>query len=182
MSMRNESTDPIDALIADAARRLVAGEPSSSLRSGVRDRLDRRQSTWSLVPAFAGVAALLIVTGMIVGRTLSGPPAGPDNAGPTIERGQVPGVDQTLSGPADEPGERDSIRLTSEQLTEGRGPLRRLAADVGAPPEEESLIPPIAIEPLVTDPLAPVQIVVDQSSGVMPIEIAPLRIEPLQGD
>jgi len=54
---------------------------------------------------------------------------------------------------------------------------RRRAADVTAPPpEEESPIPPIAIEPLTT-----VQIAVDVSSGVMPIEIAPLQIEPLLG-
>jgi hypothetical protein len=41
--------------------------------------------------------------------------------------------------------------------------------------EEEPPIPPIAIEPLVT-----VQIAVE-NSGVMPIEIEPLQIEPLRG-
>ena len=60
--------------------------------------------------------------------------------------------------------------------------LRRLAGDVAAPPqEEEPLIPPIAVEPL-----QPVQIAVGnpitvESSGVMPIEVAPLQLEPLRG-
>jgi hypothetical protein len=40
MSMRNERPDPIDALIDEAARRIVAGEPSSALRRRVRDRDD----------------------------------------------------------------------------------------------------------------------------------------------
>ena len=175
LSERSESNrpDPIDALIDDAARQLVAGEPSSSLRSGVRERIDRRQSTWSLVPAFAGVAALLIVTGMIVGRTLTGPPARP-----TIERASAPDgpdvdVGRTLSGA---PGERDNPSIEGVPLT------RRLADPVAPPQEEELPIPPIAIELLATEPLRPVQIAVDVSSGAMPIEIEPLRIEPLQGD
>ena len=44
------------------------------------------------------------------------------------------------------------------------------------PEEEEPPIPPITIEPVHT-----VQIAVDESSDVMPIDIAPLQIEPLQG-
>jgi hypothetical protein len=64
------------------------------------------------------------------------------------------------------------VRTTPRQLG------RRLAADVPVPPpaEEEPPIPPIAIEPLTT-----AQIAVDVSSGVMPIDIAPLQIEPLLG-
>ena len=167
MSMRDERTDPIDALIDDAARQLVAGEPSSALRSSVRDRIDRRQSTWSLVPALAGASALAVVAVMLVGRTLSGPPGGPDKARPTIEhpvieRAQAPGS----------PGETDNVRPTSDgvQLT------RRLAAPVAPPPEEDPPIPPINIEPLAT-----AQIAVNVSSGVIPIEIEPLQIEPLRG-
>jgi hypothetical protein len=47
--------------------------------------------------------------------------------------------------------------------------------------DEESLIPPISIAPLTTEPLRAVQIAVDESSGVTPIEITPLQIEPLLG-
>jgi len=111
-----------------------------------------------------------------VGRVLLDPPGATDDVRPTIERAQAPeDVGRALSGA---PGGPDRVRPTIEQSI----PVRRLAADVAVPPEEESLIPPIAIEPLATDPLPAVQIVVDQSSGVMPIEIASLRIEPLQGD
>jgi hypothetical protein len=181
MSMRNErpvlserresnGPDPIDALIDDAARQLVAGEPSSALRGAVRERIERRRSAWSLVPAFAGGAALLIVTGMIVGRTLSGPPGGPDKA-PTVDRAQSSPAAQPPPLVVEPARTRERVQFT-----------RRLAAAAVAPPQEEELpIPPIAIEPLATEPLGPVQIAVDVSSGVMPIEIEPLQIEPLRG-
>ena len=59
--MRNETPDPlalsersesngIDALIDEAARRLVAGEPSSLLRRRVRDRIGKRQTLAPFVP------------------------------------------------------------------------------------------------------------------------------------
>ncbi len=54
----------------------------------------------------------------------------------------------------------------------------RLTATFEPPAEEpEQLIQPITIPALETQ-----QIAVDTSSGVMPIEIVPLRIEPLQGE
>lgn len=191
MSMRNESTpseqseshgpDPIDALIDGAARQMVAGEPSSSLRSAVRDRIEHRRSAWSLSPAIAGAAALVIAA-VPVGRALLGPPGAPDPpshrfgvARPTIERVAIPAP----PAPSVESDTR-SVRLQADQnrvrLT------RRLADEVAVPPqEEESLIPPIAVEPL-----DPVQIAVGNpitvdNSGVMPIEVAPLQLEPLRG-
>jgi hypothetical protein len=62
--------------------------------------------------------------------------------------------------------------------------VRQLAATFEPPPieEPEPLIPAIAIPQLETEPLAIRQIAMDVSSGVMPIEIEPLRIEPLQGE
>jgi hypothetical protein len=171
MSMRNER--PIDALIDEAARRLVAGEPSSSLRRSVRERIGRRRSAWSLVPAFAGVAALLVVA-VIMGRTLSGPAHGPDR----VVTGERPPIERAAPAVASQPNEPAAIQPVPSAP---RQLARRLAADVAPPPEEESPIPPIAIEPLATEPLGAVQIAVDVSSGVMPIEIAPLQIEPLLG-
>jgi hypothetical protein len=173
MSMRNERPDPIDAVIDDAARRLVAGEPSSALRSIVRERIGRRRSAWSFVPAFAGVAALLVLA-VIVGRAWLGPSGEPDRVRPTrdlpLTNGVAPAVvshtnDQTPTQPA---------QIRTRQFT-------RRAAVVPAPPDEEPIVPPIAIEPLATVPLTAVQIAADQSSGVMPIDIAPLQIEPLLG-
>ena len=50
------------------------------------------------------------------------------------------------------------------------------AANADATEDIAPLIDPIMIEPITT-----VQIAIDVSSGVMPIDIEPLRIEPLQG-
>jgi hypothetical protein len=155
---------------------MIAGEPSVSLRGAVRDRIEGRRPVWSLVPAW-GVAAGVVIAALIVGRTLSDPDGTPDTARPLIELAATPGAPdasrptidvQTPSGV--EQGSQ-AVRLT-----------RRLADDVSAPPqEEEPLIPPIAVEPL-----QPVQIAVGtpitvDSSGVMPIDIEPLQIEPLRG-
>jgi hypothetical protein len=180
MSMRNERPDPIDEVIDEAARRLVAGEPSSALRSSVRDRIAKRRSAWSFVPALAGAAALLVVAVIMgrglsgpVGRILSGPAGGPDSVAP-VER-------PTIERPAFA-SQPDAPAVIQPEPSTPRQLARRLAADITAlPPEEESPIPPIAIEPLTTMPLRAVQIAVDESSGVMPIEIAPLQIEPLLG-
>ena len=185
--MRNETPDPlalsersesngIDALIDEAARRLVAGEPSSSLRSSVRDRIGSRRPVWLAVPAW-GAAAAVVIAVLIVGRTLSGPAGGPGPGVPTapapwggVARPMIERAAPAVASQLDEPAAIQPVPSTPRQLA------RRLAADVAPPAEEESLIPPIAIEPL-----TPAQIAVDVSSGVMPIEIAPLQIEPLLG-
>lgn len=183
--MRNEPPDPlalsersesngIDALIDEAARRLVAGEPSSSLRRSVRNGIGRRWSAWwSFAPALAGAAMVVMA---IVGRALLGPVDAPDQK-PTVAR---TGAERPAAAVASLPADLTPIqpvRITPRQSG------RRLAADVTVPPpaEEESPIPPIAIEPLSAAPLREVQIAVNESSGVMPIEIAPLQIEPLLG-
>lgn len=167
--MRNERPDPIDEVIDEAARRLVAGEPSSALRSSVRDRIAKRRSVWSFVPALAGAAALLVVA-VIVGRALLGPVDAPEQK-PTVARS---GAERPGDAVASQPTNVTPIQPVPSAP---RQLARRLAADITAlPPEEESPIPPIAIEPLTT-----AQIAVDVSSGVMPIEIAPLQIEPLLG-
>jgi len=180
-SERHESNDSMDALIDDAARQLVAGAPSSSLRSTVLDRIGRRRSPWQFAPALAAAGALVIVA-MLVGvngpadvpRTLTGAPRKVQQplAQPVpVERGSA-------GAPADDAAALTrSVRLQADQVQL----TRRLAADDLVPPvEEEPPIPPIMIEPLTTiEPLSSVQIAVNTSSGVVPIEIAPLQIEPL---
>src|SRR5687768_15840307 len=194
MSMRNEppldfareNRDPIDALIDSAARQLVAGEPSLSMRRAVRERIEHRRSPWLLAPAIAGAAAVIAIAIVLVGRTVSGPAGTPDerdNVRPTIERAATPapppqvvepeGIRSVLPWPA----EAQERRRQADQ----RGPTRRLADDVAAlPQEEEPLIPPLAIEPLETDQIAVGKPITVESSGVMPIEIDPLQIEPLR--
>ena len=192
--MRNETPDPlalserresngIDALIDEAARRLVAGEPSSLLRRRVRDRIGKRQTAWSFVPALAGAAALLVVA-VIVGRALLGPVgrtlSGPANGSDIVATGERPTIERAAPAVSSQPANVTPIQPVR---TTPRQSGRLLAADVTVPPpaEDESPIPPITIEPLTTEPLRAVLIAVDVSSGVMPIDIAPLQIEPLLG-
>jgi len=184
MSMRNEppldfareNRDPIDALIDSAARQLVAGEPSLSMRRAVRERIEHRRSPWFLAPAIAGAAAVIAIAIVLVGRTVSGPAGTPDerdNVRPTIERAATPAPPPQVV----EPEGIRRVRLQADQ----RGPTRRLADDVAVlPQEEEPLIPPLAIEPLETDQIAVGNPITVESSGVMPIEIDPLQIEPLR--
>lgn len=190
MSMQSErGGDHIDAAIDAAARSLTTGEPSAALRMGVRDRISERSPVASAFPFFvasafrrkgwlvpAGAMTALIAV-MIVGRALLDPLDEPD-------------VERTLSGPSARPTDvRLSIdRATTQSVSDPggrdttpapvRSPQPLAAATLDLPFEElEPLIPPITIEPLETR-----LIVVDTSSGVMPIEIEPLQIEPLRGD
>jgi hypothetical protein len=170
MSMRNERPDAIDALIDDAARRIVAGEPSSSLRSSVRDRIGRRRSAWwTFAPALAAAAIVIIA---IAGRAIVGVPAGSGHA-----RLVTPGVaNPSLEVPSPAGGVSQTQLVRSEPRQLGRG-----RAAVTPPPDEDPIVPPITIEPLQTPPLSEVQIAADVSSGVMPIDVEPLQIEPLLG-
>lgn len=202
MLMRsNQDDDAIDAAIAEAARSLTAAAPSSTLRAAVRDRIERpslvalvllgppklafrsfvasafrRKKSWWLVPVGAMVAVSAVT---IVGRTFLGPPGGPDRVRPKDVRSAIDHVSspletvgRTLSGPAASGGP-ERVRPTVTPP-----PIRRVAATFVPTPEElEPLIPPLTIPLLETK-----QIAVDTSSGVMPIEIIPLRIEPLQGE
>ena len=184
LSERSESKgpDPIDALIDSAARQMMAGEPSASLRSAVRDRVEQRRSPWFLSPAMAGAAAMVVIAGVLVGRTLldqADAPGDRDNDRPTIQQPAIAAVPEAQpqvvdAWPADAQEERR--RQADPRL------VRRLADDVApAPQEDEPLIPPIAVEPLETVQIAVGNPIAVESSGVMPIEIEPLRIEPLRG-
>ena len=162
--------DRLDAAIDAAARALTAGEPPSSLRAAVQRRIARpRNASW-LVPA-AVVAAVLVVA--LVGRTLSGPSVAD---GP--EMPQLPAKPKPVLVVAPPPrpimGGADVRRVVATTV-----PSTPPAMDTpDAPPEEPApMIPPITIEPLETKLIA-----VETSSGVMPIEIEPLQIEPLRGD
>ena len=161
--MRSEQGDGIDAAIAAAAQALTSAEPSAALRAGVRERIGRRRSAWWFVPAAAVAAA--VVAAIILGRATPPAPGAPVNQ-PT------PAAPVLGSVPAPQPDSRPI-----DQAVTVLPPMRRLAAPFEPPVEElESPIPPIAIPPLETT-----QIVVDVSSGVMPIEIEPLQMEPLRG-
>lgn len=173
--MRGERDDAaIDAAIAAAAQALTSAAPSAALRAGVRDRIGgrglvasalRRKNLRWLVPAAA--AAAVVVVALILGRLTSQPPGAPGNQ-------PRPSAPVLVTAPAPQPNPGPVV----ETATVASPPVRRLAAAFEPPIEEvEPLIPPITIPPLETE-----LIVVDASSGVMPIEIEPLRIEPLQGE
>ena len=192
MWMRNEPAvsehresngrDPLDALIDHAARQIVAGEPSSSLRGAVRARVEHRQSAWLLSPAIAGAAVALVIAAVLVGRALLGPSDERNNIRPTIELSSAPDAPTRPALDVNEAGPR-SVRPPWRQADQNPVRLmRRLADDIAVPPqEEESLIPPIAVEPLDPVQIAIANPITVESSGVMPIEIAPLQLEPLRG-
>jgi hypothetical protein len=167
-----------DELIDRAAHAMTRGEPSDRLRHTVRARIEagrpgsatrtRHRAWWHLpawVPASAAVMAVVIVGVIAAGRAWLGPP---DTPRPTAV------VGRTLSGPpAPTPGLREStarpglppagVRESSARPAPRRTPQRRLE-----------------VEPLVIEPIRMPLIAIDSSSGVMPIEIEDLRIEPLQ--
>lgn len=161
--MRSERDDAaIDAAIAAAAQALTSAAPSAALRVGVRDRIGQRRPARWLVPA-AAVAAVAMA--LILGRSTPQPPGAPGKQ-------PRPSVPALVAAPAPQPDNGPAVEVLSSP------PVRRLAAAFEPPVEElEPLIPPITVPPLETE-----LIVVDVSSGVMPIEIEPLRIEPLQGE
>ena len=166
MLMRSEGDDHLDAVIDRAARSLTAAAPSTSLRTGVRDRIGRRWNALWLVPAAA--AAVVIVVAFVLGRFSS--PSGVPAVQP------VPHPPALVTAPASVPEAAPDVRAVPAIAT--LPPMRRLVSAFELPPEElEPVIPPLTIEPLETRLLS-----VDTSSGVMPIEIEPLRIEPLQGE
>ena len=178
--MRNERStgrDPVDALIDSAARQMMGGEPSASLRNAVRDRIEHRRPMWPLVPAW-GVAASVAVAALIVGTVWLGRPGASDptrpTGQPTIERAAIP-VEQQPAVVAPDP---DSVGSPWPAAARDE----RLADDAAAlPQEDESLIPPIAIAPLEPEQIAVGSPIAVESSGIMPIEIEPLQLEPLRG-
>jgi len=172
--MRSEQGDSrFDAAIDEAARSLTSADPSPALRARVRERIGRRSlvasAGWWLVPV--GMTAAVVIVALFLGRS----PAPPSTRAvlqpvPTPRAGTAPGVNVPETVP-------DTI-LETRHATAATRPLRRLPPPFEPAPEDlESPIPPIMIPPLETK-----QIAVDVRSGVMPIEIEPLRIEPLQGE
>ena len=175
--MRDNEDDPLDTLIDVTARAISAGPLPSSLRTSVRQRIEQAQARWALpvwqVTGATAATALVLVTLLLV-RSVPAPvedagrgpapraagAATPVPAPPTVTRAVQPDA-----APADS---RSGTRPLSGGLV--------FAANADATEDIAPLIDPIMIEPITT-----VQIAIDVSSGVMPIDIEPLRIEPLQG-
>jgi len=151
-----------DDLIDRAAHAMTRGEPSNRLRHAVRARIETPRASWRL-PAWVPAAVAVVVL-LIVARALSGPRGEADTPRPTqvataiaprpTEVARAP-VARALSGPR---GEADTPRPTSARKSQRK----------------------LEVEPLVIEPIRMPLIAIDSSSGVMPIEIEDLRIEPLQ--
>jgi len=146
-----------DAVVDAAAQALTSGEPSAQLRMAVRARIERNHSPWPIWgrAAVACAAALLLI---VAALTLSDPRGEPDRTRPAP-------VEQTAAAPRVAPAVADGS--PSPRVAQGTPPRRR-------PTRALESIDPLVIEPIVM-PLIAVT-----SSGVMPIEIDDLQIEPLQ--
>src|SRR5687768_6286611 len=140
MSMRDKDTDHLDALIDDTARAMIAGTPPALLRDAVRRRIDRPARRWGGEPMWqAGMAAAsIVVVGIIVGRTLSGPFGEPDAARPAEAR-QATAAAVTIPT-SDTPLPQANVV----------GPFAR---------EARPLVPaqPIVVQPIALEPLADVR-------------------------
>ena len=174
--MRNErppdsaARGPLDALIDEAARQMTDGEPPASLKGAVRERIGRQRSVWALVPALAAAAALVVA--VLVGRALLDAPDNRQGVRPMTERAGInaPPVQAASDAQVSPPDDRRTGLQTDWIRAEG---TTDSSAEV-LPPVEDEPIPPIAIEPLTVT-----QIAGDVSSGLMPIEVEPLQVEPL---
>ena len=161
--MRDNEPDHLDALIDDAARAMTAGSPPASLRDAVRRRIDRPARTWWRVPMWqAGMAAASIVlVGVIVGRTLSGPFGEPDTARPFEAREAT--VAPLAMPAADTPPPQTQV-------------VGRFAR------EARPLVPaqPIVVQPIALEPLADVHPVELELMEVpMPLRAEWVEIERL---
>lgn len=144
--------DDRDDLIDTTAYAMTRGEPTPQLRTTVRAHIERSQAPWPLwgKVAMAGAAALLLI--VIAGRDLRD------------QREALPPAPQLATvKPVDvpRPTERAAERERPEQSERPERPQRSIT--------------PILIEPIVVPLMA-----VETSSGVMPIDIDPLQVEPLQ--
>jgi hypothetical protein len=175
MSMRDNAHDPLDALIADTARAMTEGESTVDLRTAVRNRIAQSQTGWRFpvwrAVAATGGAALVAVT-LFLGRSGRAPVE--DGGGIQAEQAQVSAT--TVTAPSMARAIQPAA-ATPSPVRARTAPRRLVLAAEGDVAEDiEPLIDPITIEPIAT-----IQIAIDVSSGVMPIDIEPLRIEPLRG-
>jgi hypothetical protein len=108
----------------------------------------------------------------IAGRAIVGVPAGSEPA--RVVTPAVANRAPVVGAPPRDATPTQLVQPKPRQL--GRS---RVAAT--PPPDEEPIVPQITIEPLWTPPLTEVQIAADVRSGVMPIDVEPLQIEPLLG-
>jgi hypothetical protein len=150
-----------DDLIDRAARDLMRGDPSVRLRQMVRARIDRRRA-WPTVaawiPTLAGVGA--VVLALFAWWPAVEPP--PPQPVAVVTPAPAPATAASQPAPLIE-----TVAATQPQAR----PRRRLTR----PARALDPIAPMVIEPMTTPLMA-----VGTSSGVMPIEIDDLRIEPLQ--
>ena len=150
--------DGRDDLIDTTAYAMTRGEPTPHLRTTIRARIERNQAPWALwrKVATAGAAALLLI---VVAWTLSGP-------GAETEKGRPTPVEQTAIAPPLAP------------VVDNLSPPPRVAQVTRPPRRPTRALDPIA--PLVIEPMTTPLMAVETSSGVMPIDIDPLQVEPLQ--
>ena len=175
--MRDNEDDPLDALIDVTARGISAGPLPSSLRTTVRRRIEQTQARWAFPVwqvAGATAATALVVMTLLMVRSV---PAPVEEAGPVQATREPVAATPRKAPPTIARAVPPDAAPARSRIGKAIVPRRLVfAANADATEDIEPLIDPITIEPIAT-----VQIAIDVSSGVMPIDIEPLRIEPLQG-
>lgn len=147
-----------DELIDAAAHAMTRGEPSAQLRIAVRARIDTR--TWPAVAVWPPAVAVAAAVALAV--VVWWPPFEPAPPQPAAVVTPAPA---TVAPPA-------VSRIETSATTPPKAVPRTHVT--------RSVRPLDPIAPLVIEPMTTPLIAVTTSSGVMPIEIDDLQIEPLQ--
>ena len=153
--------ESVDGVTDAAAHAMTRGEPSAQLRMTVRARIDNRRA-WpavaAWVPVLAGAAAVALA--VFASWTPVEPP--PPHTVAVTTPAPAPTISASPLAPTIE---------TAAVAPLPAVPRTRVTRPAGA-------LDPIA--PMVIEPMTTPLMAVGTSSGVMPIEIDDLRIEPLQ--
>ena len=163
--MRDKASDHFDALIDDTARAMTAGTPPASLRSAIRERIDRSTHSrfvWQMGLAAASVA----LAALFAGRALLDTPAPPARLGSAFVAATVP------------PAPR--IAVLAPRLPDTAPAPMAIDRPVAGEPRPLPPALPIVVQPIVLEPLSaapPVEIEVMEVP--MPLRAESVEIERL---
>jgi hypothetical protein len=174
----------LDEAIDHAVRRIMSVDPPAGLRRRVLERLDSPERAWGRVPTFAYAGAVLalmvVVTLVFQDREPEPPTTSPPVARATPHFTPAPAVERPVTAPAppDEAALRVRRRRAPDPVVQPL-PDRRVSA--ASLPDDDPPVVASAAEgapPVEPDAIAAVPPI----KSPMPIQIAPLVIEPLRVD
>jgi hypothetical protein len=164
--------DPLDSAIDAVAREMTAGDASANLRARVLADIDSPSRFVWWRPAFAAVAAAVVVA-VALRSTFRETPSTVESQSSTLRNLPSPLRNPPLSTvgnpPSTLPNRTSTLRVSSSTLR--RSPSTVVNPYVEPPLKEES----IAVNPIAVTPMAPNEsIAVEELPSITPIAVAPL--------